>query len=109
MGVTLPVDGNKDHLLQIKGFKPKEVAIGNWAEDLPVAFADKDTYRELPIPGVCNQLFMSRYMQRTEGPRKRLLSFPNLPKSCPRPALLSDLLLPSPPKRKRKKKRNPPK
>ena len=36
MRVTLPVDGSKS-----KGFKPEEVAIGDWTEDLPVPLAHK--------------------------------------------------------------------
>lgn len=51
MGVTPPVDSSKGHLLHIEGFKPEEVAVGGWAEDLPVPLAHKEAYRELPTPG----------------------------------------------------------
>ena len=49
VGVTPPVDGSKG--LLIKGFNPEEAVIGEWAEDLPVPLAHKETYRELPILG----------------------------------------------------------
>ena len=51
VGATLPVDVSKGLLLHIKGFKPEGVAIGDWAEDLPVSLAHKETYRELSILG----------------------------------------------------------
>ena len=51
MGATLPSDSSKDHLLHTNGYKQKEVAIGDWAEDLLLPLARKEAYRELPIPG----------------------------------------------------------
>ena len=55
----------KDNLLHIKGYKPEEVAIGDWAEDLPLPLAHKETYRELPVPG--EDSFCLEYAWKCEG------------------------------------------
>jgi len=49
LGVTLPVDGSKDHEIRIKGFN--QVAIGDWNKDLPLPlpFHPMESHRLLPI------------------------------------------------------------
>ena len=66
MGVTLPVDGSKEHL-HIKGFKPEEVAIGDCAKDLriTVPLAHEEIYRESHIPG--GDSFLSRIHLEMRG------------------------------------------
>ena len=49
LGVTLPVDGSKDHEIRIKGFN--QVAIGDWTKDLPLPlpFHPMESHRPLRI------------------------------------------------------------